>query len=80
VRAGILPEGKKDLIDQPRRDGHKIAMESAGITLLSGDLMGIVRARKLARATLRNIKQAQIIALLQRPKGICIAEIVAVTG
>jgi Cu+-exporting ATPase len=85
VRAGVLPEAKKDLIDQLRRDGHKIAiagdgvndapalaaadvgiamgtgadvaMESAGITLLGGDLMGIVRARKLARATLRNIKQ-----------------------
>ncbi|MFN4056523.1 MAG: HAD-IC family P-type ATPase, partial [Alishewanella aestuarii] len=84
VRAGVLPEDKKELIDQLRRDGHKIAiagdgvndapalaaadvgiamgtgadvaMESAGITLLGGDLMGIVRARKLAVATLRNIK------------------------
>jgi Cu+-exporting ATPase len=37
--------------------GADVAMESAGITLLGGDLMGIVRARKLARATLRNIKQ-----------------------
>ncbi len=37
--------------------GADVAIESAGITLLVGDLMGIVRARKLARATLRNIKQ-----------------------
>jgi Cu+-exporting ATPase len=37
--------------------GADVAMASAGITLLGGDLMGIVRARKLARATLRNIKQ-----------------------
>jgi len=37
--------------------GADVAMESARITLLCGDLMGIVRARKLAHATLRNIKQ-----------------------
>ncbi len=36
--------------------GADVAMESAGITLLGGDLMSIVPARKLARATLRNIK------------------------
>lgn len=34
-----------------------VAVESAGLTLLGGDLMGIVRARKLANATVRNIKQ-----------------------
>jgi Cu+-exporting ATPase len=37
--------------------GADVAIESAGITLLKGDLAGAVRARKLARATLRNIKQ-----------------------
>jgi Cu+-exporting ATPase len=37
--------------------GADVAIESAGITLLKGDLSGIVRARKLARATLSNIKQ-----------------------
>jgi Cu+-exporting ATPase len=37
--------------------GADVAIESAGITLLKGDLSGIVRARKLAHATLRNIKQ-----------------------
>ena len=101
VRAGILPEAKKDLIDQLRRDGHKIAMagdgvndapalaaadvgiamgtgadvamESAGITLLGGDLMGIVRARKLARATLRNIKQNLFFAFAYNALGVPIA-------
>ncbi|MBW8893933.1 MAG: copper-translocating P-type ATPase, partial [Burkholderiales bacterium] len=37
--------------------GTDVAMESAGITLLKGDLMGIVRARTLSRATMRNIRQ-----------------------
>ena len=37
--------------------GADVAIESAGITLLKGDLAGILRARRLARATLRNIKQ-----------------------
>ena len=101
VRAGVLPEAKKDLIDQLRKDGHKIAMagdgvndapalaaadvgiamgtgadvamESAGITLLGGDLMGIVRARKLARATLRNIKQNLFFAFAYNTLGVPIA-------
>lgn len=101
VRAGVLPEDKKNLIDQLRRDGHKIAMagdgvndapalaaadvgiamgtgadvamESAGITLLGGDLMGIVRARKLARATLRNIKQNLFFAFAYNAVGVPIA-------
>ena len=37
--------------------GTDVAMESAGITLLGGDLGGIVRARKLSQATMRNIRQ-----------------------
>jgi Cu+-exporting ATPase len=101
VRAGVLPEAKKVLIDELRKAGHKIAMagdgvndapalaaadvgiamgtgadvamESAGITLLGGDLMGIVRARKLARATLRNIKQNLFFAFAYNALGVPIA-------
>ena len=37
--------------------GTDVAMESAGVTLVKGDLRGIVRARRLSRATMRNIRQ-----------------------
>ena len=101
VRAGVLPEAKKDLIDQLRKGGHKVAMagdgvndapalatadvgiamgtgadvamQSAGITLLGGDFMGIVRARKLAVATLRNIKQNLFFAFAYNAVGVPIA-------
>src|SRR6266404_2275932 len=44
--------------------GADVAMESAGITLVRGDLQGIVRARHLSRATMRNIRQNLFFALV----------------
>ena len=101
VRAGFLPEDKKQLVDELRNTGAKIAMagdgvndapalaaadvgiamgtgadvavESAGITLVKGDLNGIVRARKLATATIRNIKQNLFFAFIYNGLGVPIA-------
>jgi Cu+-exporting ATPase len=53
--------------------GTDVAIESAGITLLKGDLTGIVRARKLSRATMRNIRQNLAFAFVYNVAGIPIA-------
>lgn len=53
--------------------GTDIAMESAGITLLRGDLLGIVRALRLSRATVRNIRQNLFFAFVYNVVGVPIA-------
>jgi Cu+-exporting ATPase len=53
--------------------GTDVAMESAGITLLKGDLNGIVRARRLSRATMSNIRQNLFFAFIYNAAGIPIA-------
>jgi Cu+-exporting ATPase len=53
--------------------GTDVAMESAGVTLVKGDLRGIVRARKLSRATMRNIKQNLFWAFAYNSVGVPLA-------
>jgi len=53
--------------------GTDVAMESAGVTLVKGDLRGIVRARRLSRATMRNIRQNLFFAFVYNAAGVPIA-------
>jgi P-type Cu+ transporter len=53
--------------------GTDVAMESASVTLVKGDLHGIVRARRLSRATMRNIKQNLFFAFVYNALGVPIA-------
>ena len=53
--------------------GTDVAMETAGVTLLKGDLMGIVRARRLSEATIGNIRQNLIFAFIYNAAGVPVA-------
>ena len=53
--------------------GTDVAMQSAGVTLVKGDLAGIARARKLSRATMRNIRQNLLLAFVYNIVGIPVA-------
>jgi Cu+-exporting ATPase len=53
--------------------GTDVAIESAGVTLLHGDLMGIVRARRLSQATMRNIRQNLFFAFVYNAAGVPVA-------
>ena len=101
VRADVLPAGKRDIVAELQKAGHRVAMagdgindapalahatvgiamgtgtdvamESAGMTLVKGDLRGIVRARRLSRATLRNIRQNLFLAFIYNTVGVPVA-------
>src|SRR6202012_3543482 len=53
--------------------GTDVAIESAGVTLLGGDLNGIVAARRLSQGTMRNIRQNLIFAFIYNAAGVPIA-------
>jgi Cu+-exporting ATPase len=53
--------------------GTDVAIESAGITLVSGDLRAIARARRLSRATMRNIRQNLFLAFIYNAIGVPVA-------
>ena len=54
-------------------NGTDVAMESADVTLVKGDLRGVVRARRLSRATMRNIRQNLLFAFLYNAIGVPVA-------
>ncbi|MEQ8837097.1 MAG: haloacid dehalogenase, partial [Lacipirellulaceae bacterium] len=53
--------------------GTDVAMDAAGVTLVKGDLMGLLRARELSRAAMRNIRQNLFFAFVYNAAGVPIA-------
>jgi len=69
----VLPEDKAETVKNLQKEGRIVAMESARVTLVKGDLRGIVRARLLSKATMRNIKKNLFFACAYNALGVPIA-------
>ena len=68
-----VTDANRERIGVAMGSGTDVAIESAGVTLLKGDLTGIVRARHLSKATMRNIRQNLFFAFAYNVAGIPIA-------
>src|SRR5208337_1124630 len=81
IEAEVLPKDKGKVVERLRKQGRIVAMgtgtdvaiQSAGVTLLKGDLQGIVTARRLSQATMSNIRQNLFFAFLYNAAGVPIA-------
>jgi Cu+-exporting ATPase len=73
VRANVSPADKHRAVEELKASGRRVAMESAGLTLVRGDLLGVAQAIKLSRATMRNIRQNLVFAFAYNALGIPVA-------
>jgi P-type Cu+ transporter len=69
----VLPDQKSGVVERLKRQGRTVAMARDGVTLIKGDLTGIVRARRLSEATMRNIRQNLFFAFVYNSSGVPIA-------
>jgi hypothetical protein len=72
-RKGYHQEGDDMVCNNCGRHFPSTSIESAGVTLVKGDLRGIVRARRLSRATMRNIRQNLFLAFVYNAVGVPVA-------